>query len=104
MININKYIFYEVCDKNIDTYTDLIKTIKQEYFYNINLLKNIKDCKDCRLIIHKIVGIVSIFNNTNIEINYLLKTILNIDKNIDNFSLYKEYINSLIHYDTTNLF
>jgi len=58
MININKYIFYEVCDKNIDTYTDLIKTIKQEYFYNINLLKYTTDCNIIRKIIHTLVGIV----------------------------------------------
>jgi hypothetical protein len=104
MININKYIFYNYCDKNIDTYIDIIGTIKKDYFYNINLLKYTTDCNIIRKIIHTLVGIVSIFDNTNIEINYLLKTILNIDKNIDNFSLYKEYINSLINYDTTNLF
>ena len=31
MIYINKYIFYEVCNKNIDTYDEFISCIKNEY-------------------------------------------------------------------------
>lgn len=65
MININKYIFYEICNKNIDNYNDLIKTIKRDYFYNINLLKNNIDCLDIRQIIHRLIGIICILKNTN---------------------------------------
>jgi len=104
MIKINKYIFYNYCDKNIDTYFDIIISIKKEYIHNINLLKSTTDCIIIRKIVHKIIGIVSIFDNTNFEINYLLRNILSIDKNNQDYLLYKNYINELILYDITNIF
>ena len=103
-MSVNKYIFYKICDKNIDTYMDIIKTIKEEYINNIKLLRSTIDCKVIRQIIHKLIGIVSILNGTNIEITFLLKTLLDVDKNTEDYSLYKEYINNLIQYETSNLF
>ena len=104
MINVNKFIFYEICNKNIDNYNDLITSIKCDYFKNINLLKNNTDCQYIRQIIHTLIGIISLLNNTNMEINYILMRILNINKNSADYYLYKDLINELILYNKNNLF
>jgi ribosome-interacting GTPase 1 len=104
MITLNKYIFINICNKNIDTYQDFIDTLNEDYSNIILELssKNI-NCNNVRQLIHKMIGLVSIFNNSNHEIIYLCKLILNIDKNNMDFSLYDEYIRWIIQYDKEKL-
>jgi hypothetical protein len=104
MLKINKYVFYKICNKDIDKYNDIVLTIKSEYSMLINQIKIVNNCTDVRIIVHKLVGIVSIFHDTNEEINYILKSMLNIPKSTNNFNLYKGYIDMLLTYDKNKLF
>jgi len=99
MIHINKYIFYEVCNKNIDTYDEFISCIKNEYNKIMKKLIEIKTIPEIRYQIHKLVGIISSF--TNKELLYLCKLILMIDKNDLNNTIaqYKPYIQQILDYN-----
>jgi two-component SAPR family response regulator len=104
MLRINKYIFFDVCDKNIDEYNELIETIKKEYFKTIEELNNETECSVIRKIIHKLAGIVSILEGSNREVTYIIKTILSIDKASNDLDAYKFYIDMLMNLNTDNLF
>lgn len=103
MQKINKYIFYNICDKNIDIYSDLINTASDEYNEIINKLKIITTCSDIRIQIHKLIGLVALFIRTNTKIIYLCKLILFINKNETDINLYINYIQMVIDYDKENL-
>jgi len=104
MLIFHKYIFLNICNKNIDTYQDFMHTINEDYM-NIILELSAKNitCSSIRQLIHKMIGLVAIFNNTNEEIVYMCKMILNIDKNSTDISLYTEYIQMILRYDKQKL-
>ena len=104
MIILHKHIFLNICNKNIDTYEDFIYTLNDDYTNIIVDLsaKNIT-CHAIRQLIHKMVGLVAIFQDTNEEIMYMCKLILNIDKKSTNFLLYKEYVQWILLYDKRKL-
>ena len=104
MLRINKYIFFDVCDKNIDSYNDVVETIKTEYFKTIEELNNETDCSRIRKIIHKLSGIVLLLEGSNKEVTYIIKSILSIDKHSNDLEAYKFYINMLTNLNTDNLF
>ena len=79
MMRINKYIFYTICNKDIDLYEEFIETYKQEYTQIINEIKEANKTANCQIIrelIHKLIGIVAIVRESNDELNYILKSIL----------------------------
>lgn len=104
MLRINEYVFYKICNKDIDKYKDIISTIKSEFNELMNEIKIVNNCQNVRIIVHKLVSIVGIFHETNDEINYILKSMLDIPKSTNNFNLYKGYIDMLIDYDKNKLF
>jgi len=104
MLRINKYIFYEICDKNFEIYLDLITTAKEDYNNIIKEFKNIKECHEVRKLAHKLLGIISILDGTNIEILYIVKSMLFIDKSCLDLHLYKNYIDMLYELKTEHIF
>lgn len=104
MIILHKYIFLNICNKNIDTYQDFMHTLNDDYVSIILGLsaKNIT-CSCVRHLIHKMIGLVSIFDKTNTEIIYICKMILNIEKKSTDISLYNEYIQWILRYDKHKL-
>ena len=99
MLHINKYLFYNVCDKDIDLYNEIIDTIREEYTSTIHKLTNTQDCKQIRILIYKLISTVSFCIYTNDECIYLCRSILQIPKLTPDFGLYKYYINLLINLD-----
>lgn len=58
---------------------------------------------EVRQLIHKMIGLIAIFQDTNEEIMYICKLILNIDKKNKDFLLYNEYIQLILQYDKRQL-
>ena len=103
MFYINKYIFNEVCEKNIDIYNEFISCISIEYNNIIKILKNPKTVADIRFQTHKLLGII---NNLHAdELIYICKLILQIDKNNRDISIdvYKPCIKQVIEYDISRI-
>ena len=103
MLQINQYVFYEICNKNIDLYNDFINDVKNDYNNIILELKTTRECKDIRIQIHKLVGILSIIGNKNNEINYICNNCLNIPKDCSDISLYTYFIDLLFDFDKTKI-
>ena len=105
MISINKYIF-DLCDQDLNLYFELIKTIREEFYSILNKIKSVKICRHARIYAHKLISKLSILkqNNTNVKFTNILQSMLNIDRNVSDFNLYKVYINKLLNASTINLF
>jgi hypothetical protein len=104
MLSVNKYIFVDVCDKNIDSYYDIINTVKTDYFRLINEVKVEPDFSKIRNIVHTLIGICVIFIGTNAEILYILKNLLELPKSQHDFDSYKYYVNMLVNFNTDKMF
>ena len=96
MMNINKYIFYNICNKNIDVYEDVMKTFREDFTNIIKDLKQTNECQEIRKLIHKLVGLTSLLNNYNVELTYILKSLLHVPKSCDNFDYYRDFIYMLM--------
>jgi hypothetical protein len=103
ILQINRYIFYDICNKNIDLYNDFINDVKNDYNNIILELKKARECKEIRFQIHKLVGILSIIGNKNNELNYICNNCLNIPKDCSDFSSYTYFIDLLFHFDKTKI-
>jgi hypothetical protein len=103
MREINKYIFYTICDKNIDLYDEIILTFKKEYNSILFELKNTIDCKEVRILIHKLIGLINNINNKNAELNYIVKSMLGIPKETTDFDYYRDYIYLLLCFDKSQI-
>jgi hypothetical protein len=103
MFYINKYIFNDICDKNIDTYNEFILCIRQEYINIIEILKNVITVNELRFQIHKLVTIISNLHAN--ELMYICKLLLLIDKNDANIQIetYYPYIQQIINYDNSKI-
>jgi len=99
MMNINKYIFFTICNKDIDEYDIIIIMIKDDYIKIIKEIKETTNCKEIRKLIHKLVGLIAVINNTSDELNYIFKSILEIPKTTEDFIYYRDYVYMLINYD-----
>ena len=104
MLSVNKHIFVDICDKNLDTYYDIINTVKIDYFKLINEIKVETDFSKIRTIVHTLIGICLIFTGTNSEILYILKNLLELPKSQDDFNSYKYYVDLLINFNTDGMF
>lgn len=105
-MRINKYIFYTICNKDIDLYEEFIKTLNDDYTKIINEIKEANKTTDCQLIrnlIHKLVGLVGIINDSNDEINYILKSILAVPKTTQDYNWYRDYVYMLLEFNKSNI-
>lgn len=103
MYSINKYIFEDVCDNNIEIYNDIMGTIQRDYNDIISKLAEEISIPEIRQLVHKLVGVVLIFEGKNYEIMYYLKILLNIDKKETTLKYYQVYIKMIREYDKSFL-
>ena len=99
MLHINKHLFYDICDKNIDIYNDIIDTTRTDYNNTINEIRVTTDCKQLRLYIHKIICIVIFYKDTNNECIYICRSILQMSNSNTDINVYKYWINLLLELD-----
>jgi len=99
MYSINKYIFEEVCDNNMEIYNDIMETIRCDYNEIVGKLADEKSIPEIRQLVHKLVGVILILEGKNYEIMYYLKLLLNIDKQSTNLKYYQTYIKMITDYD-----
>jgi len=103
MYSINKYIFEEVCDNNMELYNDIMDTIRCDYNDIVGQLAHEISIPEIRKLVHKLVGIILILEGKNYEIMYYLKLLLNIDKTSTNMKHYQTYIKMITDYDKSFL-
>lgn len=110
MFTINKYIF-ELCDKNIDMYFEITKTIRNDYCTIIRDFKGIdyendpvNSCSQVRILAHKLVGVISILRETNQELVFVLNSLLSIHKTNTDILLYKPFVEHILDLDTSRNF
>ena len=103
MFYINKYIFNDVCDRNMDIYDEFISCIREEYIDIIKNLTIVKTVTDIRFQIHKLATII---NNLHAnELMYICKLTLLNDKNNKNITVetYRKFIQQIIDYDKSKI-
>lgn len=103
MYSINKYIFEEVCDNNMEIYNDIMDTVRCDYNDIVGKLSHEISIPEIRQLVHKLVGVVLILEGKNDEIMYYLKLLLNIDKKSTNLKHYQVYIKMITDYDQSFL-
>lgn len=103
MYSINKYIFEDVCDNNMEIYNDIMETVRFGYNDIVGKLAQEISIPEIRQLVHKLVGVVVILEGKNYEIMYYLKLLLNIDKKEDNMNYYQTYIKMITEYDESFL-
>ena len=103
MYSINKYIFDEVCDNNMEIYNDIMETVRFGYNDIVGKLSHEICIPEIRQLVHKLVGVVVILEGKNYEIMYYLKLLLNIDKKSTNLKHYQIYIKMITDYDESFL-
>jgi len=96
-------IFYEMFDNNMETYNDIMTTIRCDYNEIIGKLANESCIPEIRQLIHKLVGVVLILEGKNYEIVYYLKMLLNIDKKETKLEYYQIYMKMIMDYDESFL-
>jgi hypothetical protein len=99
----NKHILQEVCDNNMESYNDIMDTIRCDYNEIVDSLKHESNIPEIRQLVHKLAGVVSILEGQNREIIYYLKLLLNIDKTETNLKHYQVYIKMITEYDQSLL-
>ena len=103
MYSINKYIFDEVCDNNMEIYNDIMETVRFGYNDIVGKLAQEICIPEIRQLVHKLVGVVVILEGKNYEIMYYLKLLLNIDKQSTEIKHYQVYIKMITDYDESFL-
>lgn len=102
-MTINKYIFFNICNKDIDEYEKIMKTFREDFTMIIKELKNTTNCQAIRKIIHKLIGLTALLNNSNDELNYILKSMLSNPKNCEDFDYYRDFIFMLLEFNVNSL-
>lgn len=75
MLRIHKRLFYEHCDKNIDTYNEIISQIRHEYLAELSIAYRRRN-ENIQKQIHNIINLVLYLDN-NSEMLYLCRAISN---------------------------
>jgi hypothetical protein len=99
LITIHKGIFCDVCNKDFDIYNDFIHSLIMDYNNVISELHKVTTCTQTRVLIHKLVSVISIIALDSSEIYTLCNLILNIEKSSDQFELYSGYVKQVVEYD-----
>ena len=101
---IHRFIFDEICNKDMDAYMDFIKSI-QSNFMSIKkeLIQDFRQLTipKIRYLAHKLTGILTYLDNMS-ELIFICKSILHVDKSCVNMSVYLPYIEMLRDYDIKN--
>ncbi len=95
---LHKKIFDDICNKNVDLYYEFIETVKYEYNTIMQTLLHTTECKQIRILTHKLISSVTILENVYLEIKYICSLILSTNKNETDFNTYKPYIEMLKNY------
>jgi hypothetical protein len=103
MLKIHEKLFNTICDRNMDSYEEIICSLKFEYMAIINELKKSNNIPTIRFQVHKMISIVCMLDN-NDQIIFLCKRLLSIEKNLKNKSLYEECLQYIFEYDRKELF
>jgi len=103
MYKIHRYVYDVIFEKNMNMYNDFIHSVRKEYTDIITSLSKTQDTVLIRQLIHKLIGVIAFFEDTNCELVYYCRLILNIDKTKNDYSLYFLYIEHIIAYDKKQL-
>jgi hypothetical protein len=103
MLRLNRFLFYEICQKDLTMYEDIIQSFQIDYRDTIRELANATTCESVRFYTHKLVGVISILKDSNCELLYLCKSILNLPKDTTDFTSYKYFIDQLVSFDTNRI-
>lgn len=101
---IHIFIFDEICNKDMNAYMDFIKSIQSDF---VSIKKELMQdfsqltIPKIRYLALKLTGIVSYLDNMS-ELVFICKSILHVDKNHVDMSVYLPYIEMLRDYDTKN--
>lgn len=101
--NLNHYIYYTVCNKDLDFYNKIIDDFKNEYNVCIKKLCNSKNIPDIRFNAHKMISVISWLDILE-EILYYCKMILAIDKKDNDINYYNTYIDIIKNIQNYNIF
>jgi hypothetical protein len=99
MYAINKRILENSFDNDIILYEDFMKSASKEYREIIKELSKAKTSEECRTNVHKLISTIIYLEDTNAEILYFCKLLLNIDKKNTDINFYKSYVNMIVEYD-----
>jgi len=100
---LNRYILEVLFDKNIDMYTEYISIVRKDYIEIIQMLSSCQDVAMIRMCVHKLIGLIGYFEDMNYEMIYYCRLLLNIDKDVNNISLYFTYLDWIVQYDKKKL-
>jgi UTP-glucose-1-phosphate uridylyltransferase len=106
MIKLDKKLFYEVFDKNIDLYNDFINTMKEDYNRIIQNISNATSIEEIRRNTHTLIGTISVFEiYAKNELLLSCINMLNLDKNDKTIKIenYIPYIKEIVDFDKTKL-
>jgi hypothetical protein len=84
-------------------YEDIIKSMRKNYRTTICDLANCNTCESARFHTHKLVGIISVLKDTNGEILYLCKSLLQLPKTGEHFASYAYFIDQIVLFDAINI-
>ena len=87
----------------MDMYNEFIRDVKKDYIDIVKTLSKTQDILLIRQLIHKLIGVIALFENTNAELVYYCRILLNIDKTKNDYSLYVLYIENIVTYDKKKL-
>lgn len=103
MMRINQFLFYEICGKDMDMYEDITKSVKIDYRNTIRDLGNSSTWESAIFHTHKLMGVISILKNTNEEVLYLCKSLLQLSKTSEDYASYAYFIDQLVSIDMRNI-
>jgi len=103
MMKIHKNIFYNICDKNVDLYMEIIKNIRDEYKEAITNIKIETNVSIIRYNVHKLLGLICYLGNTE-EIFYICKMMLQNNKTETDYKKYEYWIQKLYDISIESIF
>jgi hypothetical protein len=101
MLRIHKRLFYDVCNKDIDIYYEVISIIRHDYYETLHEI-NLTRSGNLQILIHKMIGIVCGLE-CNSELIYLCRQISNNCKWSRATYNYSPYLEELFAYNIERL-
>lgn len=59
-----------------------MKTFREDFTNIIKDLKQTNECQEIRKLIHKLVGLASLLNDSHVELTFILKSLLQCQKHV----------------------
>jgi hypothetical protein len=104
MYLVQRYLLDVLFEGNLEMYKDYIDVSTKEYVDIINQLSSTEEVATIRSLVHKLIGLIGYFQDTNYELIYYCRLLLNLEKNQNQQSYYLSYIKFIVDYDKRNLF